>query len=84
MGLINSTKAGIVRQEAGKARAEGRRVFACKLNYPGMKLDLSGEVTDWSMMIEAIESEGWALYNFAGVSDAKGRPEALCVFRLRQ
>jgi hypothetical protein len=83
MGWVKDAKANQMKIEAAKARTEGRNVFACKLNYPAMKADFSGEVVDWSMMIEAIESEGWALYNFAGAADTKGRPEALCVFRPR-
>jgi hypothetical protein len=83
MGFIQTAKANVLQREAGKARADGRRVFAVKLNYPGFKPDFSGEIVDWSMMIEAIEVEGWALYHFAGAADTKGRPEALCVFRLR-
>lgn len=83
MGFIKNAKVNQMRTEAGKARSEGRQVFACKLNYPGSKADLSGEIVDWSMMVEAIEAEGWALYNFAGGNDNKGRPEALCIFRPR-
>lgn len=83
MGWMKNAKAETLRMEAGKARADGRAVFAAKLNYPSSKPDFSGEIVDWSMMIEAIESEGWSLYNFAGVSDNKGRPEALCLFRPR-
>jgi hypothetical protein len=81
MGWIKNAKVNVMRTDAGKARAEGRHVFACKLNYPALKADFSGEIVDWSMMIEAVESEGWVLANFAGGSDKQGRPEALCVFR---
>ncbi|ADD41910.1 hypothetical protein [Stackebrandtia nassauensis] len=81
MGWIKNNKVAMMRGDAGKARAEGRMVFACKLNYPALKPDLSGEIVDWSMMIEAVESEGWTLVNFAGGSDKQGRPEALCLFR---
>lgn len=83
MGWIQNAKANQLRQQAGKARSEGRTVFACKFNFPASKPDFSGEIADWSMMIEAVESEGWALYNFAGSADSKGRPEALVIFRLR-
>lgn len=81
MGWIKNNKVAMMRTDAGKARAEGRNVFVCKLNYPALKADLSGEIVDWSMMIEAVESEGWALANFAGSADRHGRPEALCLFR---
>lgn len=84
MGLIRNMKTDAVRQDAANARAKGQKVLAVKLNYPGLKLDVSGEIPDWSSMIEAIESEGWQLANFAGAADRNGRPEALCIFRPRQ
>lgn len=83
MGFIKNAKVQQLAHDAGKARAEGRMVMAVKLNYPASKPDFSGEVVDWSMMIEAVESQGWGLHHFAGGSDSKGRPEALCVFRPR-
>lgn len=83
MGLIRNRKTDKVRQEALQARAHGQMVFAVKLNYPGLKLGFSGEVHDWSLMIEAIEAEGWQLANFAGAADKNGQPEALCIFRPR-
>ena len=83
MGWVRNAKSDALAREAGKARANGQQVFAVKLNYPGSKADFSGEVADWSAMIEAVESQGWALCHFAGAADTKGRPEALCVFRPR-
>jgi hypothetical protein len=83
MGFAANIKAEQMRKDAAKARAAGRPVLAVKLNYPASKPDFSGEIMDWSAMIAAIESEGWALYHFAGSSDPKGRPEALCLFRPR-
>ncbi|GAB3994647.1 hypothetical protein GCM10029992_09740 [Glycomyces albus] len=82
MGLIKDTKAATLAQAADKARSAGRRVFTAKLNYPKIQPDLSGEIVDWSMMIEAVESRGWVLQHFTGSSDNHGRPEALCLFRL--
>lgn len=83
MGMIRDVKAQTVARDAANARAAGRQVLAVKLNYPGFKPDFSGEVEDWSVMIQAVEEQGWALYNFAGISDPKGRPEAICLFRPR-
>lgn len=81
MGFLRDVKSNQMATEARKAVEAGRRVFAAKLNFPATKPDFSGEIVDWSEMIEAIESEGWVLSNFAGASDTKGRPEALCLFR---
>jgi hypothetical protein len=81
MGFIRNAKADMMRKQATEARNAGRAVLTMKLNYPGFKPDFSGEIVEWSMMIEAVESEGWALYHLAGISDNKGRPEALCLFR---
>lgn len=71
--------------QAREARSAGRRVFVVKLNWPWTKGPfgggLSGHVVDWSLMIEAIEREGWALDNLAAMNDRSGRPEALLLFR---
>lgn len=83
MGWIKDAKVDNVRKDAVDARNEGRNVLALKLNYPSLKPDFSGEVTVWSMMIQAVEEEGWVLCNFAASSDLKGRQEAICLFRSR-
>lgn len=83
MGWIKDAKVNQMTIEANKALAAGRQVMAVKLNFPSSKPDFSGEIVDWSMMIEAIESVGWVLYNFSSGSDTKGRPEAMCLFRVR-
>lgn len=82
MGWIKDSKAEMMRAQAEKARTEGRQVVAFMLNWPSTKGDISGEVVDWSMMIAAVESEGWQLDKFSGATDRKGRPEAYCLFRL--
>lgn len=83
MGWIKSTKSESLAKDAYDAIQAGRQIFVAKLNWPMMKLGFSGEVVDWSLMIEAIEQQGWVLYNFAGATDKEGRPEAFCVFRRR-
>lgn len=83
MGWIKSAKADLLARNASDAIKAGRYVFVAKLNWPSLKHGFSGEVVDWSMMIEAIEQQGWVLYNFAGATDKEGRPEAFCVFRRR-
>ena len=53
-------------------------------NYPHWTFGASGEIPDWSAMIEAIERQGWVLAHWSAGVDAKGNPQAYPVFRRRQ
>lgn len=84
MGIIRDAKANTLAKQAAEAREKGQPVFAAVLNSPAFRPDFSGEVVDWSMMLAAIEAEGWVLYNWSAGSDPKGRPQAYPLFRRAQ
>ncbi|MFB6726832.1 hypothetical protein ACFCV3_42075 [Kribbella sp. NPDC056345] len=81
MGLIKNAKTDTLGGLARKAREAGQTTFAAMLNYPATQPDLSGEINDWSVMVEAVEAEGWQLVNWTVGQDKKGRPQAFPVFR---
>lgn len=83
MGLIKQQKADSIATEAQRALAEGRTVFAPKLNTPMLQHSFSGSIAGWAEQIEAVEAQGWALYHWAVGIDGKGRPEAYPLFRPR-
>lgn len=81
MGIFKDTKAGALGNAARKAREDGRGTFAAMLNSPMTQADLSSEIEDWSVMIDAVQAEGWALAHWTVGQDRKGRPQAYPVFR---
>lgn len=83
MGIVRNAKANHISGQAQTAHANGQYIFAALLNAPQWTFGASGEVPDWSAMIEAVETQGWALAQFAGTTDAKGNPQAYAVFRRR-
>lgn len=83
MGFIKDAKANMVATEAERARAEGRTVFAPRLNAGASNAGTSGSVSGWAEMIEAIEAAGWAMYHWSVAIDEKGRAEAYPLFRPR-
>lgn len=83
MGSIRNAKADKLASQAREAYANGQYVFAAMLNTPTFTMGLSGEIPDWSAMIEAVEREGWALIQWAGSTDQKGNPQSYPVFRRR-
>ena len=83
MGVIRNSKADKLAEQARTAYANGQFFFAAMLNSPWSSLGFSGEIADWSAMIEAVEREGWVLAHWAGSSDNKGNPQAYPVFRRR-
>ena len=83
MGWIRNSKTDKLAEQAKTAYANGQVVFAVMLNNPAFNMGFSGEIPDWSAMIEAVESQGWALYHWAGSTDSKGNPQAYPVFRRR-
>lgn len=82
MGFIKDAKVNMVLTEAQRAVAEGRTVFAPKLNTPMTQSGLSGSIAGWAEMIEGIESAGWRMTEWSVAVDSKGRPEAYPLFRL--
>lgn len=81
MGWIKDNKADMLAKAAAKAREEGLPVFAALLNSPATHSGLSGEVRDWSLMVTAVEAEGWRLDSWTASVDTKGRPQAYPLFR---
>ncbi len=84
MGIIRNAKSDKLAEQARAAFANGQYIFAAMLNTPHWTFGLSGEIPDWSAMIEAVEREGWALFQWGASTDAKGNPQAYPVFRRRQ
>ena len=83
MGMIRDTKANMLANQARSAYVNGQFIFAAMLNSPWSNIGASGEIPDWSQMIEAVEREGWVLFQWAGSSDSRGNPQAYPVFRRR-
>lgn len=84
MAFIKDAKAEKLAQQAAQAYANGQMVFAVMLNTPTFNMGLSGEITDWSGMIEAVERQGFFLAHWAASVDSHGKPQAYPVFRRRQ
>ncbi|MGH2369205.1 MAG: hypothetical protein ACRDI2_13495 [Chloroflexota bacterium] len=81
MGFIKQQKQQTIGMDAERALAEGRTVFAPRLNAPTFTHQLSGSVSGWAEQIEAIEIQGWALWHWAVGLDQRGKPEAYPLFR---
>lgn len=81
MGFLKDAKASMVATEAERAAAEGRTVFAPKLNTPASQHGMSGAISGWAEMVEGIEAAGWRLDQWTVCVDGKGRPEAYPLFR---
>jgi hypothetical protein len=81
MGFMKNAKINAVRADAEKAYADGRAVFTSRLNFPTTMHGMSGEIPDWSLMVECIEAAGWQLSEWSVAMDREGRPEAYPLFR---
>lgn len=81
MGFLKDSAADRLTSDAARAYAEGRYVFTAKLNSRDQAL--SGSISGWAEMIEAIEAAGWALTEWSVATDEKGHPEAYPFFRRR-
>jgi hypothetical protein len=83
MGMIKDAKVNMLTADAQKALEAGHYFFTPMLNSPTFKGGLSGNIVDWSMMIQGIESVGWVLTHWSVASDQQGRPQAYPLFRRR-
>lgn len=83
MGLIKDMKTETLAAEATKALDAGHYFFTPRLNMPGSAHGMSGNIDTWALMIQAIESAGWALEHWSVAMDTKGRTEAYPLFRRR-
>lgn len=54
MGFMGNSKATAMQQKAQAAWTSGAKYFTPLLNFPAFKLGFSGNVEDWSPMLEAI------------------------------
>ncbi|MEY7974608.1 hypothetical protein AB8O38_21710 [Saccharomonospora xinjiangensis] len=84
MGLINRAKADTVEREARHAIDRGRKVFVAKFVEANMTSLITGPMTGLNDQIEAVESLGWRLDQFA-VGEGKAltgeRVAVICLFR---
>ncbi|MBW4043336.1 MAG: hypothetical protein HIU86_14670 [Acidobacteria bacterium] len=80
MGWIKDAKATQMGKEAQQAWDAGVPVFTPLLNMPATRPDFSGAITDWPLMMAAIQEAGWKLHTWAVGSDSKGRPAAMPLF----
>ena len=80
MGFMANNKAQTMLKSAQTAWNADAKYFTPLLNFPTFKLGFSGNVDDWSPMIEAIESVGWRLHTWSVVQDNKGNPQAMPLF----
>jgi hypothetical protein len=81
MGFIKDVKAGVLAKEAARALDGGRRTFTPILNTPSSQTGMSGNIDDWSAMVDEVEAVGWRLEHWAIGQDNRGRPQAYPVFR---
>ena len=80
MGFMGNNKAMSMQKSARVAWDAGNAFFTPVLNFPMFKLGFSGNVEDWSPMMEAVLSVGWKLQTWAVVQDNKGNPQAMPLF----
>jgi hypothetical protein len=83
VGFIKDGKINALVSEAQRAIVEGRTVFTPRLNTPTMSSGVSGSVSGWAEMIEAVEACGWVLSDWTVTNDEKHRPGAYPLFRRR-
>lgn len=83
MGLIKDSKVATITKEAEKAHGAGHYFFTPFLNTPATQGGLSGNIEDWALMIQGVESVGWTLAHWSVAMDTKGRAQAYPLFRRR-
>lgn len=83
MGIIKDTKVNAISREAQKAFEAGHYFFTPFLNTPASQPGMSGNIEDWALMIQGVESNGWALAHWSVAMDTKGRAQAYPLFRRR-
>jgi hypothetical protein len=81
MGFLKDAKANLLGQEARKAVEAGDALFTPFLNTPSSQPGMTGNIRDWSLMIQAVEAEGWRLDQWTVAADNKGRAQAYPLFR---
>ncbi|MCH5677843.1 hypothetical protein [Streptomyces gilvus] len=86
MGFANRAKADKATDEAQKALSDGRSVLVYKIIEANKTSMTTAPMTGVGEQIEAIEAQGWQLYNMAAAeSKTLGgeRIGVICLFRRR-
>ncbi|MET9876564.1 hypothetical protein ABZZ36_18345 [Actinacidiphila glaucinigra] len=84
MGFINDAKANVAADAAKKARATGQRILVYKFIEANTSSKSTAPMKGMAEQIEAIEAEGWTLYNMAaaeGKAMTGERVALVCLFR---
>jgi hypothetical protein len=84
MGFINDTKAQAAGNEARKAAEKGQQVLVYKFIEANTNSKATAPMTGIADQIEAVEAEGWTMYNMAvgeGKTLGGERIAVVCLFR---
>jgi len=80
MGMIKDAKADLLRKDAQSAWDSGTQYFTPLLNLPTTRHTMSGRISDWEPMLDAVTSVGWKLHTWAVCSDNRGNPQGMPLF----
>ncbi|MGW7424415.1 hypothetical protein ACWGJB_31040 [Streptomyces sp. NPDC054813] len=81
MGFIKDAKAKSIAEQAARAIAEGRLVFACRVNEGGWNDNWGGSLSGVAEQIEAVESTGWLLDQSTFLPGKGQNVSAFLIFR---
>lgn len=81
MGFIKDAKAKSISEQAQRAVAEGRAVFACRVNEGGWNDNWGGSLSGVAEQIEAIEAVGWRLDQSSFLPGKGDKVSAFLIFR---
>ena len=84
VGLIKDAKSKSLGEQAARAIAEGRFVFACRVNEGGWNDNWGGSLSGVAEQIEAVESAGWYLDKASFLPGKGDKVSAFLIFRRRQ
>jgi hypothetical protein len=84
MGFIKDAKANTAASHAARARQEGRTVLLYRQDIGIASSGLSGPISAAAEVIEAIESQGWLLHQFAYDEKQSRHGGVLLLFRPRR
>jgi hypothetical protein len=81
VGFIKDAKAKSLAEQAGRAVAEGRQVFACRVNEGGWNDNWGGSLSGVAEQIEAVEATGWRLDQSTFLPGKGQNVSAFLIFR---
>lgn len=84
MGFVKDAKANAAANHAARARDEGRTVLLYRQDVGIASSGFSGPVSGVAEVIEAIEGQGWALYQMAFDEKQSRHGGVLLLFRPRR